>query len=89
MQLGVSLAVATCIAAGCASNAIPVSTHGPDGKAAIALDCSGEVRNWNHCLQAAGDACKARGYAVLDRSDQHPTQLMEVAFKRSMLIRCN
>jgi hypothetical protein len=31
---------------------------GPDGKIAIALDCSGELRNWNHCLQAAATLAK-------------------------------
>src|SRR5262245_27601217 len=36
----------------------------PDTKNAIALDCSGELRNWNNCLLPAGDACKARGYTA-------------------------
>jgi hypothetical protein len=50
---------------------------GPKTRRGTALDCSDELRNRNHRLQA--DACKARGYTVLERSDAHPTQPMEVA----------
>jgi hypothetical protein len=100
VQLKLSIALA-CAVAGCAQDVIPEPTRGLDDKAAIqptpglglkgaiALDCSGLLQGWNNCLLTASRTCGSRGYTILDRSDQSPTQPRETAFTRSMLIRCN
>ena len=72
-----------------AQNVIPVRTPRPDDKAAIALDCSGLLQGWNQCLLTASTTCGSKGYTILDRSDQDPTQPTESMFTRSMHIRCN
>lgn len=45
-------------------------TFGPDGKPALALNCSGTARGWDKCQAAAGERCGAAGYHVVDRSDE-------------------
>jgi hypothetical protein len=70
-------------------NVIPEPTPRLDEKSAIALDCSGLLQGWNNCLLTASNTCGSRGYTILDRSDQNPTQPNESAFTRSMHIRCN
>jgi hypothetical protein len=72
-----------------AANVIPVPPPKPDDKGAIALDCSGLLHGWNNCMLTASNTCGSRGYTILDRSDQNPTQTSETAFARSMHIRCN
>jgi hypothetical protein len=72
-----------------AQNVISGPTARPDDKSAIALDCSGLLQGWNNCLLMASNACGSRGYTILDRSDQNPSQPNETAFARSMHIRCN
>jgi hypothetical protein len=72
-----------------AQNIIPQLAPKPDDKSAIALDCSGLLHGWNNCMLTASNTCGSRGYTILDRSDQSPTQPNESAFSRSMHIRCN
>ena len=72
-----------------AQSVIPELTPRPDAKAAIALDCSGLLQGWNQCLLTASNTCGSKGYTILDRSDQNPTQPNESTFTRSMHIRCN
>src|SRR5215467_1889925 len=71
-----------------AQNVIPEPTPRPDAKAAIALICSGLLQGWNQCLLTASNTCGSKGYTILDRSDQNPTQPNESTFTRSMHIRC-
>src|SRR5262249_47992001 len=66
-----------------AQNVIAAPTPTPGEKAAIALDCSGLLQGWNQCLLTASNTCGSKGYTILDRSDQHPTQPNEQAFTRS------
>ena len=72
-----------------AQNNTPVPSPRPGDKSAIALDCSGLLHGWNNCMLTASNTCGSRGYTILDRSDQNPTQSNEPAFTRSMHIRCN
>ena len=72
-----------------AQNVMPVPSPGPGDKSAIALDCSGLLHGWNNCMLTASNTCGSRGYTILDRSDQNPTQPNAPAFTRSMHIRCN
>ena len=67
----------------------PELTRGPDDKSAIALDCSGLLQGWNNCMLTASNTCGSRGYTIVDRSDQDPTQPQASMFTRSMHIRCN
>ena len=69
-----------------AQNVIPEPTPRPDAKAAIALDCSGLLQGWNQCLLTASNTCGSKGYTILDRSGQNPTQPNESTFTRSMHI---
>ena len=72
-----------------AQNVMPVPSSQPADKSAIALDCSGLLHGWNNCMLTASNTCGSRGYTILDRSDQKPTEPNEPAFTRSMHIRCN
>ena len=72
-----------------AQNVIPEPPPRPEDKSAIALDCSGLLHGWNNCMLTASNTCGSRGYTILDRSDQSPTQPNETAFARFMHIRCN
>ena len=69
-----------------AQSVIPEPTPRPDAKAAIALDCSGLLQGWNQCLLTASNTCGSKGYTILDRSGQNPTQPNESTFTRSMHI---
>ena len=93
VQLKLSIALAcACAVAGCAQDVTPIISEPalrPDAKAAIALDCSGLLQGWNQCLLTASNTCGSKGYTILDRSDQNPTQPNESMFTRSMHIRCN
>jgi hypothetical protein len=92
VQLKLPSIALACAVAGCAQNAIPEIREPmpqPDDKAGIALDCSGLLKGWNQCLLTASNTCGSRGYTILDRSDQNPTQPEDTAFTRSMHIRCN
>ncbi len=55
------------IVAGCATTR---QSYAPDGRKAYTLNCSGLARGWDKCFSAAGNLCGARGYDVLDRSDE-------------------
>jgi hypothetical protein len=72
-----------------AQNIISDRTPRPDDKSAIALDCSGVLQGWNNCMLTASKTCGSRGYTIVDRSDQNPTQPNQTSFARSMHIRCN
>jgi hypothetical protein len=45
-------------------------SYAPDGRKAYTLNCSGLARGWDKCFAAAGNICGARGYDVIDRSDE-------------------
>jgi hypothetical protein len=63
-----AMLVAACLAAGgCATTR---QSYAPDGRPAYTLNCSGLARGWDKCFSAAGNICGARGYDVLDRSDE-------------------
>ena len=53
-----TIALATVILlSGCASAS---KTHGPDGKEAFFINCSGLARTWGMCYEKAGDLCGPR-----------------------------
>jgi|SRR5450830_397068 len=60
-------AVATIVLQGCAT---VKESYGPDGRKAFALNCSGTGRGWDKCLSAAGEACGAAGYDIIDRTSE-------------------
>jgi len=68
---------------------VPEPPPRPEDKSVIALDCSRLLHGWNNCMLTASNTCGSRGYTILDRSDQSPTQPNETAFARAMHIRCN
>jgi hypothetical protein len=72
-----------------AQNVMPEPSPRQSDKSAIELDCSGLLHGWNNCMLTASNTCGSRGYTILDRSDQDPTQPSESVFTRSMHIRCN
>lgn len=86
----VLLAAAT---AGCATSR---ETYAPDGRVGHTINCSGAARTWGDCIAKAGDICAARGYDVIERSDQQgailtatPNNMIGgVLMYRSMLIAC-
>jgi hypothetical protein len=46
------------------------TTYAPDGRKAYTLNCSGLARGWDKCFAAAGNICGAKGYDMIDRSDE-------------------
>ena len=44
--------------------------YAPDEGRAYALNCSGTAPGWDKCYTAAGEACGAAGYDILDRSSE-------------------
>ena len=78
----------------------PVDIVTADGKAGLAIDCSGEARTWKHCYKAAGDACGARGYTILTQNNEHRPSLVRdgpsdigsalggSTVSRSMIVQC-
>jgi hypothetical protein len=73
------------IFAGCASIS---ETYTPDGRKALALNCSGTARGWDKCLKAAGDNCGDKGYDVIDRSSEDVIFDGSLTQERTMLIAC-
>jgi hypothetical protein len=45
-------------------------TYTSNGDEAYSLNCSGTARGWDKCFTAAGNLCGAKGYNILDRSDE-------------------
>ena len=65
-----SVAVAaSCVMALAACTAVQ-QRYAPDEGRSYALNCSGTDRDWDMCYTAAGEACGAGGYNVLDRSGE-------------------
>jgi len=54
------------VLAGCATAS---KTHGPDGREAYAINCSGAALNWGMCYSKAGALCGSRGYEVINQDD--------------------
>ncbi|MEO0617207.1 MAG: hypothetical protein AAFY69_13845 [Pseudomonadota bacterium] len=54
--------VAVCVVAGCAA---PRTATLPDGTFAYRIDCDGNARGLNLCLEKAGKSCGARGYTIV------------------------
>jgi hypothetical protein len=69
MRLPIQIAVASIAIAlaGCAST---YETYTPDGRKALALNCSGTARGWDKCLKAAGDNCGDKGYDIIERTSE-------------------
>ena len=55
------------VLAGCATAS---KTHGPDGREAYAINCSGAALNWGMCYSKAGALCGSRGYEVINQGFQ-------------------
>ena len=54
---------------GCAS---VVPMHGPNGKPALAVECSGKFSNWNYCYKKLSEECGSKGYQLVTRdNEQH------------------
>jgi len=78
---------------GCASAS---QTYTPSGKLGHSINCSGGALSWGQCFEKAGEICGARGYDVIDRSDQQGSNLVANRYglyggtlmNRSMLIAC-
>ncbi|MEL6199484.1 MAG: hypothetical protein AAFR09_04670 [Pseudomonadota bacterium] len=54
--------IAVCVFAGCAA---PRTATLPDGTFAYRIDCDGNARGLNLCLEKAGKSCGARGYTIV------------------------
>jgi hypothetical protein len=59
--------IAALVLGGCAT-AKPI--YAPDGKMALSVECSGLNKTWADCAQKAGEACRVRGYDVLDHNEE-------------------
>ena len=66
MKTTIALALAI-ILTGCATVR---ETHAPDGRKAIALNCSGTARGWDKCFIAAGDRCGSAGFDVISANSE-------------------
>lgn len=79
------------------SCAVATRTHGPDGREAFSIDCSGSANSWAACYQRAGELCKEKGYTVLSSTSETGSMASltpSVGFgtsisSRSLLISCN
>jgi hypothetical protein len=65
--LAILIGAVCLLASGCATER---QSYAPDGRKAYSLNCSGLARGWDKCFSAAGNICGAKGYDVLDRSDE-------------------
>lgn len=79
--------------AGCASAR---QTYLPDGQVGYTLDCSGQARNWNMCLEKAGELCASRGYSIVWSNAEQGNLLTATQYgvvagsthSRNMVVRC-
>jgi hypothetical protein len=95
VQRVILFTIATITLAGCAGASL---THGPSGRQAVSLNCSGWARNWGMCLERAGEICGARGYTVVNQSGDRPGYVggwgtsggsIAPVITRTMLVECN
>jgi hypothetical protein len=70
------------LSSGCAPVASMVRL--PDGGEGFAVSCSGNMRSWASCYQAAGEKCGARGYDIINKATDSSID----SATRSMLIKC-
>lgn len=90
----VAILMCCTILQGCA---ISKQITGPDGKAALTIDCSGWAMTWGACLEEAGKLCGSSGYnLVLAHNESGQITnfgqfgLMSTpAMQRVMVIKCN
>lgn len=89
---------ATAVAGGCATKEIYL----PDGQKGHSISCNsqgqfGGLVDWSTCYQHASNLCGARGYTVLQRSDQQGFSASVSQYSgyagtttdRMMVIKCN
>lgn len=46
------------------------SIYTESGQHGYEITCSGYKNSWEDCLAKAGDLCKSKGYAVLEKNDE-------------------
>jgi hypothetical protein len=71
-------------------------TYGPDGRAAFAIECSGQALSWGKCYEKAGEICGGKGYDVIERNGDQSESVSATQYgviggtvvNRSMLISC-
>lgn len=51
-------------------------TYGPDGQAAMVINCSGPYLSWAACFKKAGDGCGTSGYNVLAVNGERSATLL-------------
>lgn len=79
---------------GCATAS---KTYLPSGEQGYSITCSGSALTWGHCFEKAGELCGAKGYTVINKSDEQGAVVGGgqygvyggSTFQRNMLIRCN
>ena len=80
------------VLAGCAATVNPQPFVGPSGNEAYSMKCSGMGRDWDDCLQKAGELCPD-GYSIVGQTSETvgvPLQdSMLIAPKRNLSIECN
>jgi predicted alpha/beta hydrolase len=62
MKILTATALAVAVA-GCSSTVATI--HGPDGRLAQSITCSGSDNSWADCYKRASDICKSAGYDIL------------------------
>jgi len=95
-KLATYISIATALASCAATDATISETHAPDGRKAYALNCSGRLKGWDKCQEAAGNICGQAGYEILDRSSEDTMAIAASSSflggaksaERSMLIAC-
>ena len=92
-KLSATIIVASMLS-GCAGTS---QTYMPDGSVGHNIDCSGPLRNWGMCYEAAGEVCGPSGYTVIGKqSDQESGSAINISTEggsgangRSMQVVCN
>jgi uncharacterized protein YceK len=80
----------TILIGGCATAKL-TRTYTPDGKEGYIINCSSNEflhLNWGSCYKKAGDACGAKGYEVLEKSEEGASFTGGSVSNRSMIIKC-
>lgn len=54
----------------CSACASSSEIYTPTGAKGYALNCSGLARNWNMCLEKAGEICGEKGYTILNKNEE-------------------
>ena len=67
--------------------AIAQKTYTPDGREGYTITCGGAL-DWSYCERKAGEICRARGYEVLNRTEE-TDHLNHNNDNRTLLIACH